>query len=253
MTDRRHFCSFNQAEEVISRLRNRKKIDKKIFTPFAKCVTQRYFQKIEEKEKEFQSLIHKLESLIVLKETSNNAKEEVIKKVIGLAQEIETEELKHFIEQLKRLQRVNPVNIYTVLYYLLFSIWSYKNLEEFKQFLNKKKFAEIEKEKLLQPLGYADCIAFIIKLNINQLRQFFNQIKQVVGKKDKTLLYTIFPMLAYAYSRGLIDENFYATLKETLLNIAEKHNKDEFEKALDLLNEFITALYAYFRKHNPKA
>jgi CRISPR/Cas system CSM-associated protein Csm2 small subunit len=90
-------------------------------------------------------------------------------------------------------------------------------------------------------------------LNINQLRQFFNQIKQVVGKKDKTLLYTIFPMLAYAYSRGLIDENFYATLKETLLNIAEKHNKDEFEKALDLLNEFITALYAYFRKHNPKA
>lgn len=128
-------------------------------------------------------------------------------------------------------------------------------LREFLNFLKEKEcFHQLDLRKMVAPGEYAERIAKNLKgkVNMTQLRKFFNEVKHLctLGKKGKTdtartKLWLLYPKLAYATSRGLLPKEFQEMLTKVMQKV-EKCNKPEDYERLD---EFFSALIAYAKYH----
>lgn len=126
-------------------------------------------------------------------------------------------------------------------------------------------FAEIKKVERLKDIPLADFIKkdghidhFMSKqiqeakdkekaININQLRNFFNEIKMLqTGKQEDNFnlgIARIEMNLAYDYGRNVINKEFYELTTALLQRVAEKIDFDNFY-------EIVKALIAYHKLHS---
>ncbi len=138
-----------------------------------------------------------------------------------------------------------------------------KEVQDFENYLSSLNcFSDTDLRELIKPEGYADKLASYLKNNTRkevktaQLRKFFNEIKSATYKakggqlKDaKIALWRIYPIIAYSEARDLMPKEF-ANLMRLVLEKVENCNKEEkLQKSFERLEDFITALYAYFRKY----
>ncbi|NPV86942.1 MAG: type III-A CRISPR-associated protein Csm2 [Anaerolineae bacterium] len=112
--------------------------------------------------------------------------------------------------------------------------------------------------------GYADKVAQDSKdkLKPTQLRKVFTEVKQIRRKLerecrteadwsqpfDRTDLLRLMPVLAYSQARGLLPKEVYELFKLIFSKEKLKTNRD-FERTAD----FLEAVLAYHKYHNPKA
>jgi CRISPR type III-A-associated protein Csm2 len=137
---------------------------------------------------------------------------------------------------------------------------------EGKEEKDKKCLSEYDLRILIGPQGYADKIAKHIvevgsknkneRVNITQLRKFFSEIKEIskLGQKEpqraQVKLWKLYPLIAYAQGRKVISKDFADMLNQVLEKVDNNScNKPEDYK---MLEDFMTALVAYFKKYNPK-
>jgi len=134
------------------------------------------------------------------------------------------------------------------------------NLKEIKQTLQRINcISELDLKEILRPNGIADTLAKELKcsregktLKITQLRKIFNEIKNLTSQnaEDKNqkliILWRLYPIITYSEARELIPP-FFAKILNNILQKTE--NCQNFDKALTILNDFMTALYAYFKKY----
>ena len=134
------------------------------------------------------------------------------------------------------------------------------NLEKIKKKIGEIKcISDLELKEILKPNGIADTLARSLKcskegktLKITQLRKIFNEIKNLTDnnirdKEQKLLiLWRLYPIITYIEARELIPP-FFAKILNDILQKTE--NCQDFDKALTTLNDFMTALYAYFKKY----
>jgi len=120
--------------------------------------------------------------------------------------------------------------------------------------------ADLSLEQITRPNGLTEQVAKNLqgKVNTAQLRKFFNEVKRATqlakkGKLDeaRTTLLKVYPMIAYASSpkRKLIPRE----LAELLTVVVEKtegcNDSEKVERSFERLDDFMTALYAYFKKY----
>ncbi len=137
-------------------------------------------------------------------------------------------------------------------------------IEDFKKFLqNFNCFGDIAGEnlrELLKPQGYADRLAEFLKnhtrgIKSTQLRKFFNEIKSATQKAKtnlndaKATLWRIYPIIAYSEARDLMPREFGDIMRLVLEKVESCSEEERLKKSFERLNDFITALYAYFRKY----
>jgi len=133
--------------------------------------------------------------------------------------------------------------------------------EAINNFLNELKtvncFSSFNLRKLIGPDGYAERIARDVDRNIkiSQLRKFFAEIKEItkLGQKNpeeaQKRVWLLYPIIAYAEGRKVIPKDFANMLNQVLEKVEnEACNKKEDYKRLE---DFMTALVAYFKKYNP--
>jgi CRISPR type III-A-associated protein Csm2 len=148
---------------------------------------------------------------------------------------------------------------------------SYRNLnsrEVIRNFLNllrnKQCFRNLSLRELLAPNGWADKVAKSLqgRIKVTQLRKYFNEIKNACelakqGNIDKARIriWKLYPLIAYATARNIQGKPLMPLeLAELLEEILKKVEQDQCNQLEDYerLEDFITALYAYFKRYNPK-
>jgi CRISPR type III-A-associated protein Csm2 len=136
-----------------------------------------------------------------------------------------------------------------------------KSNEVIIKFLQELKsipcFSQFNLRKLIGPNGYAEQIARNVSrdVKISQLRKFFSEIKEIteLGQKNpqeaQKRIWLLYPIIAYAQGRRVISRDFANMLNQVLEKVeGESCNKKEDYKRLE---DFMTALVAYFKKYNP--
>ncbi len=131
-----------------------------------------------------------------------------------------------------------------------------KSQQHFERIKNKNCLKELRLEDLIKPCGIADILARISKgdIKITQLRKFFNEIKRAVNEVDrdinkaKLILMRIYPILAYAEGRKLMPSYLANFIEAVIEKVENCHEKESFTT----LKDFMTALYAYFKKYEEK-
>jgi len=132
----------------------------------------------------------------------------------------------------------------------------------FKNYLNRFDcFSDTDLRELVKPQGYADRLAKFLKnhsrgIKTTQLRKFFNEIKTATQKakngkldKAKVSVWKIYPIIAYSEARGLMPQEFGNLMRLVLEKVEDCKNQEKLQKSFERLEDFITALYAYFRKY----
>jgi len=137
-------------------------------------------------------------------------------------------------------------------------------IRDFENYLNSSKvecFSDTDLKELVKPEGYADKLARYLKnhtrgIKTTQLRKFFNEIKSATQKaknnkleEAKIALWRIYPIIAYSEARGLMPEEFGELMYLVLKKVEDCRKQEKLQKSFERLEDFITALYAYFRKY----
>jgi len=135
-------------------------------------------------------------------------------------------------------------------------------VKEFKKELNKINcLSDLNPRKIVDPFdGYASKLAqhFRNKFKVTQLRKLFNEIKNATKKADsnledaKKILWRIYPLIAYAEapSRKLIPHDFAEILYMVIEKTENCKDKNRLKESFERLEDFMTALYAYFKKYD---
>jgi len=108
--------------------------------------------------------------------------------------------------------------------------------------------------------GWASRLAdhFQNKFKVTQLRKLFNEIKNATKKADsnledaKEMLWRIYPLIAYAEapSRKLIPRSFAEILYMVIEKVENCKDENKLKESFKSLEDFMTALYAYFKKYD---
>jgi CRISPR type III-A-associated protein Csm2 len=136
-------------------------------------------------------------------------------------------------------------------------------IEEFRsEILKLVCFSEVNLKDLVKPQGYADKLANFLTqstrgIKTSQLRKFFNEIKSATQKaksgnlEEATVtLWRIYPIIAYSEARGLMPEEFGEIMRLVLEKVEScTDDREKLKLSFERLDDFITALYAYFRKY----
>ena len=120
-------------------------------------------------------------------------------------------------------------------------------------------FSEISLRKITNPYdGWANSLAsyFKSRFKITQLRKLFNEIKKTTKQAETDLerakqnLWRIYPIIAYAEARKLIPSDFAQILNEIIRKVDECEDSAKQRESFKRLEDFATALYAYFKKYD---
>ncbi|RTZ58993.1 MAG: type III-A CRISPR-associated protein Csm2 [Gammaproteobacteria bacterium] len=135
-------------------------------------------------------------------------------------------------------------------------------IRNFENYLRRLEcFSDTDLRELVKPQGYADRLASFLKnhtkgIKTTQLRKFFNEIKSATQKaksgnwdEAKANLWRIYPIIAYSVARDLMPKEFGEMMNLVLEKVENCPNEEKLKNSFDRLNDFITALYAYFRKY----
>jgi len=135
-------------------------------------------------------------------------------------------------------------------------------IEEFRSNILKWVcFSDVNLRELVKPQGYADKLASFLTrsargIKTSQLRKFFNEIKSATQKaksgnlEEATVtLWRIYPIIAYSEARGLMPQEFGDIMRLVLEKVESCPDREKLKLSFERLDDFITALYAYFRKY----
>jgi CRISPR type III-A-associated protein Csm2 len=120
-------------------------------------------------------------------------------------------------------------------------------------------FSDVSLRTITNPYdGWASLLAnyFKSKFKITQLRKLFNEIKNTTKQaetdleKAKQNLWRIYPIIAYAEARKLIPPDFAQILNEIIRKVDECEDPAKQRESFKRLEDFATALYAYFKKYD---
>ncbi|OQX02499.1 MAG: type III-A CRISPR-associated protein Csm2 [Desulfobacteraceae bacterium IS3] len=132
-------------------------------------------------------------------------------------------------------------------------------ITKFLKEMPKNNFSQVKVEDFAPDGKWACQIAEYLvkgkKTKINQLRKIFTELKKIqlsVKRKqtfsddDKSKLYLLMPLLAFANARELIDNNFYKLMKVIIgdANSTKIRTKEDYERFV----QFMTAIVAYHKK-----
>ena len=139
-------------------------------------------------------------------------------------------------------------------------------LQDLKQALREIQcLADLSLKVTVRPNGYADKLAKFLKergsrsLKATQLRKFFNAIKEATTKakngnlqKAREILWKTYPLVAYSRARGLIPEEFENIINTVIEKVESCSEEAKLRESFERLEDFMTALYAYFKKYEEK-
>ncbi len=135
-------------------------------------------------------------------------------------------------------------------------------VEEFKGKLSEINcLSDLKLRDIVAPSdGWASRLAqhFRNKFKVTQLRKLFNEIKNATKKADsdlenaKEILWRIYPLIAYAEapSRKLIPRDFAEILYMVIEKVENCEDESKLKESFKRLEDFMTALYAYFKKYD---
>jgi len=135
-------------------------------------------------------------------------------------------------------------------------------IRDFENYLRGLEcFSDTDLRELVRPQGYADRLASFLKnktrgIKTTQLRKFFNEVKSATQKakngnwnEAKANLWRIYPIIAYSEARGLMPKEFGEIIQVVLEKVESCSKEEKLKTSFERLNDFMTALYAYFRKY----